>query len=169
MTIWFDKARKRWRYDFELQGVRYAKECADAAGNPVANRRAAQDAENDARKVARMIGKIPRAPELTFAQVLSSLSEHWMTTADWPNKQRYARELLAFFGGETLMRDIDGARIQDYIAFAMKQPRMVWIGGSSRKRDAADAQKFWRADPHGRTRAPSIHGQPVSPAAPNGI
>lgn len=155
MTVFFDEARKRWRYDFQLAGVRYAKECTDAGGNPVTSRRAAQNSENEARRLAKIGPKLTRATDLTLARVINDLSEKWIREADWQNKQRYAREIVAFFGADTLIRDIDGARIQDYITFAVNQPVMIWTGGANRRRDNEQADRFWKPHPQGKTRGPA--------------
>jgi integrase len=154
MTVYFDKARRCWRYDFELGKVRYAKECLDQDGKPVTSRRGALVAEAEAKRRAAIAPKLPRSADLTVAQVMDRLTNDWMGEADWPNKLRYCREIIAFFGAATLVRDIDGARCDDYITFARKQPVMIWTGGSSRRRDAADADQFWKPHPTGKCRGP---------------
>jgi integrase len=149
MTVFFDKARGRWRYDFQVGGLRYAKECVDEAGVPAASRRAALAIESEARRGARIAPKLPRASDLTFAQVMDALTETWMREKSWPDRKPMVRELVAFFGAATPIRSIDGAKVQDYIAFALQQPLMVWKGGP---RKAADAAKF-KPHPAGRTRS----------------
>jgi integrase len=61
------------------------------------------------------------------------------------------RELLQFFGPATAMRDIDGAKIQDYIAFALRQPLRVWVGGPNKSKE----ENHWAKHPSGRTRSPA--------------
>ncbi len=155
MTVFFDQARGRWRYDFQLAGARHARECADAAGNPVTSRRAAVDAEAEAKRQARMAPKLPRSADLTVAEVVNDLCEKYKREPEWPNKQRQAREVLAFFGPATAMRDIDGARCQDLVVHLLAQPVMIWHGGSSRKRTDPAAEKYWKPAPAGRTRTNS--------------
>jgi hypothetical protein len=155
MTVFFDTKRQRWRYDFELGGARYARECVDNDGNPVKSKRAAESCEGAARVEAKAAAKLQRAFELPFGQVLNDLSEKWKLEAGWVDKRRQARELLAFFGAATAMRDIDGAKIQDYVTFALKQPLLVWMGGCNRSRDDDNAEKFWKPHPSGKTRSPS--------------
>lgn len=152
MTAFFDKARGRWRYDFELAGTRYARECVDSAGQPVTSKRAAQDCENEARRVARTASRLPRSADLTFAQVVNDLSDIWKNEPGWPDRQRKARELVQFFGAATAMRDIDGAQVQDYLAFAIRQPLKVWTGGPKREPERED---LWKPHPSGRTRSPA--------------
>jgi integrase len=148
MTVFFDKKRGRWRYDFELAGARYARECLNQAGSPVTSRRAALTVEAEAKRTARLSGVTPRSADLTLAQVFDDLSETWQKQPGWPDRRRMLRELLKFFGPATAMRDIDGARIQDYIAFALRQPLRVWIGGPTKK----DGEDNWASHPSGRTR-----------------
>jgi integrase len=155
MTVFFDKRRRRWRYDFQFGRERHARECVDEAGNPVTSRRAALNCENAARALAKIGPKLPRAGDLALGQVINDLSERWMAEPDWPNKQRYAREIIAYFGAEKPMRDIDGAQIDDFISHLLRQKVMIWAGGSTRNRDAKDANEWWRAAPDGRTRSPS--------------
>lgn len=151
MTVFFDEERQRWRYDFQLEKARYARECLDASGNPVASKRAAQECENEARRLARISPKLIRASDLTFAQVMNDLSEIWQKEPGWDDRRRKVSELVAFFGAETAMRDIDGARIQDYIAFALRQPLRVWKGGPAHR----DGKERWAPHPSGKTRAPA--------------
>ena len=153
MTVFFDKVRGRWRYDFQLAGVRHARECLDAAGEPVTGRRAAVAVEAEAKRVAGMAPKLPRANDMTVAEVINKLAETWLGTPEWANKQRQAREILAYFKPETAMRDVDGAMIQDFVSAAVNQPVMIWTGGSKKKRTAPDAAKYWKPDPKGRKRS----------------
>lgn len=154
MTVFFDKARGQWCYDFQLNGERHRGRCFDAAGEKVTSRRGAAAIEAEARTRAKIAGKVPSTNALTLLQVVTALSQTWQHAADWPNKRRYAREILSFFGPNTPMRAIDGARIQDLIAHLASQPRQVWTGGS-RRRDDPHADEFWKPDPKGRTRSPA--------------
>jgi len=133
MTIFFNKARDRWMYDFRLGGHRYAGYCVDASGQPVASRSAAKQAEGVERRRAEMGPKVARADELTLAGAMASLVQIWERQDDWKNKKRYMKELVAFFGAETAVADISEARIQDYIAYALNQPVRIWTGGPSKE------------------------------------
>jgi len=151
MTVYFNKARGRWNYDFRLGGHRFASVCLDSAGRPVTSRRGAIEAEAEAKRAARIAPKLPRAIDLMFGDVMNALSEGWMRKPGWPERQRMVRELLDFFGPATAMRDIDGARIQDYITFALAQPLMVWRGGPT-KTPGSLVQR-WKPHPEGKTRS----------------
>lgn len=153
MTVYFDECRGRWRYNFRLAGKRYAKECRGPDGEPVASRRAAIEAEAEAKRYARIAGKLPRAGDLTLAEVMNALTEAWQRRADWPERQKMVLELLNFFGHATPMRAIDGARIQDYVTFALAQPVRVWTGGPTKYPGAL--VRTWADNPTGRTRSPA--------------
>lgn len=152
MTVWFDEARGRWRYNFMIAGVRYARECVDAAGVPVTSRRAAIEAEAEAKRIAKIAPKLPRANDLTVAQVYDRLTDDWVKEADWPNKKRYVREILDFFKPETAVRDIDEAKLADFRTHLASQPLMIWTGGALRQRTAPDAERFWKPHPSGKLR-----------------
>jgi integrase len=151
VTVFLDKQRGRWRYDFELGGMRYARECLDPTGSPVTSKRAAITVEAEAKRIARLRPTTPRSTDLTLAQVFNDLSEIWEKQPGWPNRKPMVRELLQFFGHATAMRDIDGAKIQDYIAFALRQPLRVWVGGPEISKDG----DRWTVHPSGRTRSPA--------------
>ena len=153
MTVYFRKDRDRWYYGFMLAGVRYARECLDPAGNPATSRRGALDSEAEAKRQARLAPKLPRASDLTFAEVMNALTEGWQRQPGWKDRRPMVRELLEFFGHATPMRDIDGARIQDYITFALARPVRIWTGGPTRKPSALT--QAWTDHPKGRTRSPA--------------
>jgi integrase len=151
VTVFLDKKRGRWRYVFELGGARYARECLDTTGSPVTSKRAAVTVEAEAKRIARLTPTGPRSADLTLAQVFNDLSDIWEKQPGWPDRKRMVRELLQFFGAATAMRDIDGAKIQDYIAFALQQPLRVWVGGPEKGK----GENHWAAHPSGRTRSPA--------------
>jgi integrase len=144
MTVFFNESRKRWQYEFQLGGVRHSRFCFNPDGTPCTSRRAAGDAEAEAKRQAKMAPKLPRATDLTLAQVINDLSEGWMLTPEWPNKRRVAKEILAFFGPEKAIRDMSAAECQDFIVDQLKKPIMIWHGGASRKPTDPDADKFWK-------------------------
>lgn len=153
MTVFFDKTRGRWRYDFQVGGMRHAQECRDATGVAVTSRRGATDAEAEAKRIARMVPKLARAGDLTLAEVMNALSDGWAARAGWRERQKMVKEVLDFFGPATPMRAIDGSRIQDYVTFAQNQPIMVWIGGPISEPGAL--ARRWSPHPAGKTRSPA--------------
>jgi integrase len=148
MTVFFDKARKRWRFDFQLRGIRHARECLAPNGDPVTCKRAALESEAEARRLAASSLELSPFAELTLAQIMNDLTEIWQHQTGWADRKRMVREILAFFGHATPIRAIDGARIQDYIAFAQTQPLRVWKGGPSKH----GRNDCWSPHPAGTTR-----------------
>lgn len=155
MTVYFDKRRGRWRYDFQLAGQRHNRDCLDQHGSPVTGQRAAEAAERVARQVAAIAPKLPSAGELMLGDVINDLAEGWMSGADWPNKQRYAREILSFMGPSRPMRSIDGAAIQDLITHLSRQPVVIWTGAGRKRTGDAAEDRFWKPHPGGKTRSPA--------------
>jgi hypothetical protein len=50
----------------------------------------------------------------------------WQRQADWPNKQRYLKEVLDFFGRETAIASINAPDVQRYISHALAQQKKIW-------------------------------------------
>jgi integrase len=151
MTVWLDEDRGRWRFDFQIAGVRHARECLGPDGHPVTSRRAALDAEAEAKRQARVTSKLAAAGELTVAQVFDALADGWQRGPGWKDRGSMVRELLEFFGPATAMRAIDGAKLQDYVTFALSQPVRIWCGGPSKT--PGNLVKAWKDS--GRTRSPA--------------
>lgn len=151
MTIFFDKARGQWSYDFQRAGIRYRGRCFTETGKKVTSRRQALMIEAEARTRAKVAGKYPRAGDLTLIQVLSALSEGWQNQRNWDSKKLQVREILEYFGPETPMRNIDGAKVQDYITQSVNQTRRVWHGGPQ-KCSADTPQTLWSPATGGKKR-----------------
>lgn len=145
MTVFQHHRTKNWNYNFTLDGNRYSRECRDANGLPVTNRRAALACEAEARRIASIAPKLARADELTLVQVIDGLSVSWAGTKDADNKDRYARTLMEFFKPRTPVREMTSPeRIQAYIKHVQTMPVLVWTGGTGMRRDTKEAEKFWK-------------------------
>src|SRR5690242_677705 len=129
MTLFFDKSRGRWKYDFRLGGVRFQGYALDGAGEPVASKSAARQAEGVARRKAAIAGKVADPRAVTIGQVVAALQPRWQRSATWSDRKRQARELLEFFKPSTPVRDIDADRIRAYTDFAIARPIEIWIQG----------------------------------------
>lgn len=153
MTVWYNKDRERWMYGFVLRKVRHSGYCLDALGQPVTSKSAARQAEGVARRKAEMAPKVADAGALTLAQVMADLKPMWKAQARWHASRTYIREILAFFGPETAMRDIGEWRIQDFTMHLRTQPMRSWQGGP--RRDPSDEENagFWKT--LDKTRAPA--------------
>lgn len=131
MTVFYNRSRKRWMYDFLSENVRHAGYCVDSNGQPVTSRRAALEAEGVKRRAtSTQPTVVASAKDLSFADSAAALLPLWERQDDWKNKKRYLRELLKFFGPQTPVRYISEAKIQDYVAFALNQKVQIWAGGS---------------------------------------
>jgi integrase len=153
VTVHFNKARDRWMFDFQSGKERHQGYCLDAEGKPVTSRSAAKVAEAVARRQIAIAPKLVRGKDTTLALVMASMQTQWQREADWPNKQRYGRELLTFFGAATPVADIHLQRIREYIDFAQAQPIRVWKGAAKMDRNAPGAAHYWKDT--GKTRSPA--------------
>lgn len=159
MTVFLNKQRGRWSYDFWFQGQRFQGYCLDAKGEPVTSKSAARQAEGVAKRRAAMAPKVADPREMTIGQVVASLQPRWMRSATWPDRQRQAREIVAFFGSRTPMREI-GARVNDYIEFSLSQRVRVWMGGPGKDRDDESLRELWKDT--GRTRSAATTNRHLS-------
>lgn len=150
MTVSFNKARGRWTYDFWHRKTRHQGYCLDAAGQPVTSKTAARQAEAVERRRLELAPKLARGKDTTLAQVIADLQPRWMREADWPNKKRYAREIIDFFGSSTAITAINDAQCLRYIEFASTRPIRVWVGAQSG--DRSD-DELWKDT--GKRRSPA--------------
>lgn len=162
MTVYYNPKRERWLFDFEYRGKRFAGYCLDQDGAPVTSKKAALQAEAIERRRASIDGKIARPNEVSIAQVAASLIPKWKGKDDWQNKQRYLREVLDYFGRETAIASISEAKAADLPDYLLKQPMLIWIGGSNRKRDDPDAAEFWKPSTKPRSAATVNRYLPVA-------
>jgi integrase len=158
MTVFWNKARERWQYEFQQDRVRHSKFCFTPSGAPATSKREAMAAEAEAKKRAKIGPKLPRAADLTVAEIFNALCDGWINTHDWRHKQRIVKELIQFFGAGTPVREIDGARLQDYFTFAVTKLVMVWAGGK-RDRTAPENERYWKPHPKRKCRANSSINQ----------
>lgn len=147
MTVFFDKTKGRWRYDFERAGRRYARYCLDAAtGEPARSRRQAEAIEA-AIKAAIDARRPPKPPPGTYtlAHAMAAYRDVAQHRRNWPTIKGYVAELLAQLGPSTALAAIDEARIAEYVTWARQQPHRVYVGGP-RPRQARQAKKRERED-----------------------
>ena len=144
MTIYFNKKRKRWLYDFLLEGKRYAGYCLDASGQPVTSKSAARQSEGVAKRTAQTATNAPARHGLTLAMIMADLMPFWKEQARWHANAISMRELMEFFGADTLIGDISAGRIQDYIIWSRAQFIKSWQGGPNRDPAAPENARFWK-------------------------
>src|SRR5690348_11631593 len=144
MTVYFDKARGKWRFDFWRNRVRYTDYCRDQTGTFVTSRRAAEEAEKVEQRKVTIAPKLPRAQGMTLARALADLTPMWELQAHWENKKRYIKELLAFFGPEKRMAEFDAGEVRRYVSFCVTRPVLSWQGGPTRDPEDPDNAQYWR-------------------------
>lgn len=143
MTVFFNKARDRWSFDFWKGGKRYRGYCLDAHGEPVKSRSAAVQAEGVERRRAELEPKIARPGEMTFAMCVAALTPSWKAQASWPARQGWLKEIIAFFGKDTPISAIDQARTDDYVSQCRTAKISIWKGGPDRDPTAPGNAHFW--------------------------
>jgi integrase len=136
VTVYFNKARDRWMFEFWQRRQRHRGYCLDAAGAPVTSKNAALQAEGVAKRAASMSRKTVDPHTVTIGQVVAVLQVRWKTEATWSDKKRQAREIVKFFGASRSMREIDADRIRAYTDFAMAQPIKIWTAGPGADEEA---------------------------------
>lgn len=132
MTIYFDKRRDRWCFDFQKSGSRHFGYCLDALGQPVASRSAARQAEGVERRRVELEPKVAKPGELTFAMAIAALAPIWSAQASWPARQIWIRDLIEFFGVDSAIAAIDQAKVDDYVTRCRTATVYSWKGGPQR-------------------------------------
>lgn len=151
MTVSFDKARDKWRYNFRIKGKRYSRDCIDpTTGEEAKTKRDAKAIESRARAhiLEGAAQPLLKPQDYTLAQAIAvylakgCAGAGKVSTNHQRSQKMYARELLAFFGPEKPVRDIDDDEIARYTVWSEKQPVRYWIGGS-KKKSQPDPTKVW--------------------------
>lgn len=125
MTVYRDKARDRWRYDFRLDGIRHAAYAVDPkTGEPAKSKRQALAAEAAERTRLAKPVCTARPGHYTLAEALAYYAEHVGRHRDsWPDIRLHIRELLERLGPTASVDALMPAEIDAYIAWARLQPR----------------------------------------------
>lgn len=130
MTVWFDKRRRRWRYDIRVAGRRYAGLCVDAETG-VGARNVTEARRCEATMRAKAIAEIGVARAASAAYTLAEAAADYAKVsahqASWFATKRYIAELLAFFDPSTPVEAITSDRIEAYRSWQLQQPRLVWV------------------------------------------
>jgi len=153
MTVHFDPDRRKWRYDFWKSGIRYRGYCLDAHQQPVTSKSAAVQAEGVERRRIAIAPKLPAVEGYTFGQAVDALMPQWELQPSWSNRERYIKELNAFFGIMTPVANIGELRVSEYVTHTRTRPVVIWKGGP--KRDPKDAKNATLWIETKRRRAPA--------------
>lgn len=151
MTVHFDKARQKWRYDFEYRTDRYQGYCEDSAGNPVTSKRAAKEAEAAVRLELKKNGVKPKAKTCTLAEAAAWHVEH--ISQHQKQRKKIAQrmgQLLEYFGPGRDMADISDEDIAQYVLDSRTIEIRTWLGGPAKK---DQDETTWKGT--GKTRCPA--------------
>lgn len=132
MSMWYDSARKRWRYDFQINKVRYAGIVID----PVLKTPVQQKTEAKMIVQGLRVAAAKRTPEekptpgaYTLGMAMNAVAADVEGKSEESKYNKYIREFLEFYGPTTPIAEITKMRIQDYINWALKQKIGVYVGG----------------------------------------
>lgn len=140
MSLWFDKARKRWRYDFYVNKIRFAGFVIDPVTHkPIVKKSEAKLFVDGLKLTAKKAksGERPRPGVFTLGMAMDTVAAKMEGKDEYRKYTKYIREFLSFYGVSTPISDINTARIQDYIDWALKQPNTIYVGGPT-KQDSED-------------------------------
>lgn len=153
MTVYFDKRREKWCYDFWRNKVRYAGYCLDEHGKPARSERAAEEVEKVEQRKVTTAAKVPSVAALTIAQAFADLTPTWELLPCWTNRHRYVKEIINFYGLDMRVADFDAGEVERYRAFCITRPLLVWKGGPHRDANDPANVGFWH--PTKKTRGPN--------------
>lgn len=149
MTVYYDKERNRWRYNFRHQGKRYSGYCIHPKTQALAGNK------TEARAVEDIIrGKLKEQPAAvpsvrhyyTLAEAMAAYYKRKQGRIDLRDSKKMSPEILAFFGTDCDLKKVK-ERLPEYLDFACKQKIRVFMG-----KDVEGNRKFKETD---RFRSPA--------------
>lgn len=151
MTVYFDKGRANWRFDFWRRGVRHSGYCVHPTTKlPASNRREATEIELLAKaRIMQSIGPAVSVTEQIYrlAQASIPYATRAQRKPSWPSIARHIEELLTWFGPATPVAAITEARMAEYVAWALSQHVETWVGGPYKRdelRKRAGDAPLWK-------------------------
>ena len=171
MTVYFDKARQKWRYHFEIEKKRETGYCDDPeTGSHAENRTDAKRIEAIIRGALLAKQEKPQpasdGPDFTFGQAVAAFAARKQGKGNWANQQVYLNDLMNYFGASTRVAAIaedspipDAPSVWGYIRYARQRPVMVYIGKGRPLAEmlelGAPIERLYRPAKDGRLRADS--------------
>jgi integrase len=144
MTVFYNKTRGHWAYDFQLKGQRYAQACKDPlTGNLAENKTEAAAIEERIR--ARLLlesdcRKQTNPRDYTLAQAFAAYLGQMKPGSHKNTVVIHVRELLIWFGPATPLYQISDGRVLEYITWAREQKIKTWIAGPHRKKNTGKGE-----------------------------
>ncbi len=141
----------RWVYDFVASGKRYQGNCVDPDDDAVAEtKRQAREIEDKLRQRARQARRaghdvIAKPGDFLLAQAIALHLQAQTDSSELHvlNLERYAAEILGFFGFDTIVTAITQEKVLEYRTFCSRQTVKVFRGGQ-RKGIARDQVRWWK-------------------------
>lgn len=157
MSIYFNKPRGEWLYNFVVRGERHSAYCVDPdTGERARNRTDAKRIEDKLKVAARDARPAPVAPDAyILAQALAAYIPRKRGKANWQNERTYIHEVTTWFGAWRPIVGITEALCWEYIAWAREQPVLIYAGGRRKPTDEERRTKparLFRPAPAGRKR-----------------
>ncbi len=135
MTVFFEKDRDRWRYDFRRQGKRYQGYCLNLDGSASSTKTEARRAEELVKaqvQKTKSVSKFTGAPTLALAFVEYARTLPPKGDRFGDDRRIQVAELLRQLGPDTMIAELP-QKLPDYIAWARRQKIYVWVGGPQAK------------------------------------
>lgn len=150
MTVFFDKDRGYWRYDFRYKKERYHGPCVDKATSQHARNKTEAKHIEDAIRVS--IRNHPEskagAPRgYSYAQAFATYLKTLTGRGGFKSARDHIAEFLQRpqFRPERLITETSDKDIQDYIDWARQQPVMIYLGGPAKKGDVRTGRELYKA------------------------
>ncbi len=146
MTVFYDAARQRWRYDFRRHGRRHHGYCEHPDGRPAASKTEAKRIEEGHKAAAqnRPGVRIGTPHGYTWAQACAT----WLTTqkgkGGFTDACDHVREFLSRpeFAPTKLVTETSDADILAYKDWALDQNVVIYLGGPRSKKQHAPARRL---------------------------
>jgi integrase len=153
VTVFFNKQRGRWSFDFWKDGRRHRGYCVDALGQDVTSKSAARQAEGVERRRVELEPRIAKPGELTVAMAIAALAPTWQAQDSWPGRQIWLRDIIDFFGLDSAIASIDQALVDDYVSRCRTAKVKAWSGGPNRDPQDPAHAKYWSTSSRTRSAA----------------
>ncbi|CCG42152.1 tyrosine-type recombinase/integrase [Magnetospirillum molischianum] len=172
MSVCYNKARGKWRFDFRLDGTRHQGYCDDpGTGKHATTKTEAKRIEAMVRGALIRQGankpvEITSPATFTLSQAVAAFSARKMGGSNWANQKVYIQDLMTYFGPAcptaTIAEDSadpNSPSIWGYIRWARQQPVMIYVGKGRPLAEMLELgtpiERLYRPTADGRTRSDS--------------
>ena len=156
MTVYRDKVKGVWIYDFWLHGRRYKSLCRGEDGKPVSSRRRALAVQERVRVGLRsqtMQGAPFVANIYTLAEAVVARAEEAKRLKNFRDIRGMLSEILDFFGPETPLANV-ATRWREFRTHCSEKSIRKWCGGPKQNRQKPGSRgSLWSEQNRGRSPA----------------